>query len=116
MLANAPALGERYAAVRGGGATWNGPLPVPGAQNVLFPSEAFDNTTFTDGIENTFGVGPVKVNGHYPIYVSWEDYTAGKSNVILSGPVDGDFALAAGTILITATGKVGLHDAKSAGE
>ena len=72
-----------------GGVTWNGPLSVPGAQNVVFPPEAYDNTTFTDGIENTFGVGPAKVNGHYPLYVSWEDYSAGKTNVILSGSFDG---------------------------
>ncbi|HEX9097268.1 MAG TPA: sialidase family protein [Candidatus Dormibacteraeota bacterium] len=72
-----------------GGMTWNGPLSVPGAQKVVFPPEDYDNTTFTDGIENTFGVGPTKVNGHYPIYVSWEDYSAGKTNVILSGSFDG---------------------------
>jgi hypothetical protein len=72
-----------------GGLTWKGTLPVPGAQNVVFPPEAYDNTTFTDGIENTFAVGRSKVNGHYPIYVSWEDYSAGKTNVILSGSFDG---------------------------
>jgi hypothetical protein len=29
------------------------------------------------------------VNGHYPLYVSWEDFSAGVDNVILSGSFDG---------------------------
>src|SRR2546427_184630 len=67
-----------------GGVTWQGPLAVPGAQNVTSPPEAYDNTTFTDGIVNTFTVGTAKVNGRYPIYISWEDY-AGFDNIMLSG-------------------------------
>ena len=72
-----------------GGLTWNGPLPVTGAQNVTIAPLDYANTTFTDGIENTFTVGATKVNGHYPLYVSWEDDSAGNGNIILSGSFDG---------------------------
>src|SRR2546429_7401555 len=37
-----------------GGTTWLGPLQVTDAQGVTIPPEAYDNTTFTDGIVNTF--------------------------------------------------------------
>ena len=72
-----------------GGATWQGPLAVPGAQRVTIPPEAYDNTTFTDGITDTFTVGSAKVNGHYPLYMSWEDYATGHDNILLSGSFDG---------------------------
>ena len=72
-----------------GGVTWQGPLAVPGAQNVTIPPEAYDNTTFTDGIVNTFTVGTASVNGRYPIYMSWEDYGTGRDNILLSGSFDG---------------------------
>src|SRR5437870_2987379 len=72
-----------------GGITWQGPLPVPGAQNVTIPPEAYPNTTFTDGITDTFTVGTAKVNGRYPIYISWEDYASGFDNIMLSGSFDG---------------------------
>ena len=72
-----------------GGVTWQGPLPVPGAQNVAIPPEAYPNTTFTDGITDTFTVGTAKVNGRYPIYMSWEDYASGVDNIMLSGSFDG---------------------------
>jgi hypothetical protein len=72
-----------------GGATWQGPLPVTGAQKVAIPPEAYPNTTFTDGITDTFTVGTATVNGRYPIYMSWEDYASGFDNVMLSGSFDG---------------------------
>jgi hypothetical protein len=72
-----------------GGVTWQGPLPVTGAQNVTIPPEAYPNTTFTDGITDTFTVGTAKVNGRYPIYISWEDYSSGFDNIMLSGSFDG---------------------------
>src|SRR6266550_3872418 len=72
-----------------GGMTWQGPLAVPGAQNVTIPPEAYDNTTFTDGIVNTFTVGTARVNGRYPVYMSWEDYSTGHDNILLSGSFDG---------------------------
>src|SRR5256714_11530215 len=75
-----------------GGAAWQGPLGVPGAQNVTIPPEAYDNTTFTDGIVNTFTVGSVKAHKtdmNYPLYMSWEDYGSGKDNILLSSSIDG---------------------------
>src|SRR3989442_11557255 len=72
-----------------GGVTWQGPLPVPGAQNVTIPPEAYPNTPFTDGITDTFTVGTAKLNGRYPIYISWEDYASGFDNIMLSGSFDG---------------------------
>ena len=72
-----------------GGMTWKGPLRVTGAQNVTVPPLDYANTTFTDGIENTFTVGSKPVNGQYPLYVAWEDDSAGNGNVILSGSFDG---------------------------
>src|SRR6266852_4750076 len=65
------------------------PLAVTGAQNVAIPPEAYPNTTFTDGITDTFTVGTARVNGRYPIYVSWEDDASGFDNIMLSGSFDG---------------------------
>lgn len=64
---------------RDGGATWQGPLPV--IQNVLLPT--YQNTTFREGIVNTFAVGTKKVGGVYPLYVGYEDGSSGLSNVYL---------------------------------
>src|SRR6266550_2330687 len=72
-----------------GGMTWQGPLAVTGAQNVTIPPEAYPKTTFTDGITDTFTVGTTKVNGRYPLYISWEDYASGYDNIMLSGSFDG---------------------------
>jgi hypothetical protein len=75
-----------------GGQTWQGPLDVPGAQGVVLTPEAFDNTTFTDGISDTFTVGASKAHrgdSSYPLYISWEDYSTGHSNILLSGSFDG---------------------------
>ena len=70
-----------------GGTTWSVASTV--IQNVTPPPLIYPNTTFRDGIENTFTVGSTLVNGHYPLYVSWEDFSAGVDNVILSGSFDG---------------------------
>jgi hypothetical protein len=72
-----------------GGVTWQGPLAVTGAQNVIIPPQSYANTTFTDGIEDSFTVGTTAVNGRYPLYISWEDFSAGNANIILSGSFDG---------------------------
>ena len=53
------------------------------------PPLTYANTTFRDGIENTFATGPVAVRGHYPLYVSYEDYSAGVGNVELTASYDG---------------------------
>jgi hypothetical protein len=68
-----------------GGETWQGPLPV--IQNVIVPT--YQNTTFREGIVNTFAVGSKKVNGFYPLYVSYEDGATGLSNVYLTASYDG---------------------------
>jgi hypothetical protein len=44
-----------------GGASWHGPLPV--VKDIAVPT--YQNTTFREGIVNTFGVGPKKVGGRY---------------------------------------------------
>jgi hypothetical protein len=67
-----------------GGASWQGPLPV--TKDIAVPT--YKNTTFREGIVNTFGVGPKKVSGRYPLYVSWEDGTTGLSNVYLTASND----------------------------
>jgi hypothetical protein len=75
-----------------GGVTWQGPLATP-AQNVQIPPLTYANTTFTDGIEDTFTVGSKAVNrvspAVYPLYVSWEDFSAGNVNILVSGSLDG---------------------------
>jgi len=68
-----------------GGATWQGPLPV--AKNINVP--VYRNTTFREGIVNTFAVGPRRVGGYYPLYVSYEDGASGLSNVYLRASYDG---------------------------
>jgi hypothetical protein len=69
-----------------GGASWQGPLPV--TKDIAVPT--YQNTTFREGIVNTFAVGPRKTkNGSYPLYVSWEDGTGGLSNVYLTASYDG---------------------------
>jgi hypothetical protein len=67
-----------------GGATWNGPLPVVDSVNV----PTYKNTTFREGIVNTFAVGTKKVGGAYPLYVSYEDGGSGLSNVYLTASYD----------------------------
>ena len=67
-----------------GGATWQGPLPVVDSVNV----PTYQNTTFREGIVNTFAVGTQKVGKYYPLYVSYEDGGSGLSNVFLTASYD----------------------------
>jgi hypothetical protein len=70
-----------------GGITWQGPRVV--IQNVQDPPLVYANTTFRDGIEDTFAVGNhLSAQGHYPLYVAWEDYSVGVGNVIMSASYD----------------------------
>jgi hypothetical protein len=70
-----------------GGVTWSTiGTPVP---SVTAPPLLYANTTFRDGIEDTFALGPNQVAGHYPLYVSYEDYSAGVGNVLLTASYDG---------------------------
>ncbi|HEX3227293.1 MAG TPA: hypothetical protein VHQ89_14450 [Gaiellaceae bacterium] len=69
-----------------GGATWQtigSPISLPSVT-----PEIFANTTFRDGIIDTFAVGSHPVDGHYPLYVAYEDYSAGVSNVLLTVSYD----------------------------
>ncbi|GCE06939.1 sialidase family protein [Dictyobacter aurantiacus] len=71
-----------------GGKTWQAPQVV--VQNVQLPPGNYANTTFRDGIEDTFAVGnQLSAQGSYPLYVAWEDYSAGVVNTILSASYDG---------------------------
>jgi hypothetical protein len=70
-----------------GGVSWESLPNVVG--HVSAPPLIYANTTFRDGIEDTFAVGTKLINGHYPLYVSWEDYSAGVGNLILSASYNG---------------------------
>jgi hypothetical protein len=70
-----------------GGVSWESLPNVVG--HVSAPPLIYPNTTFRDGIEDTFAVGTHLLNGHYPLYVSWEDYSTGFGNLILSASYDG---------------------------
>ncbi len=70
-----------------GGVTWTGSGTA--VQDVTPPPYMYANTTFRDGIESTFTVGTSAVNGHYPLYVSYEDYSAGVDNIGLTASYDG---------------------------
>jgi hypothetical protein len=67
------------------GKTWQGPLPV--TTGISVPT--YKNTTFREGIVNTFAVGSRAIAPHvYPLYVAWEDGSAGVSNIWLSASYD----------------------------
>ena len=68
-----------------GGVTWQGPLQV--ADNIQVPT--YQNTTFREGIVDSFAVGRSKINGHYPLYVTYEDSSTGASHVYLLTSLDG---------------------------
>lgn len=81
-----------------GGKSWQGPLLVGPAQGVAFPPLCFgpfgcyQNTTFRDGIPNSFGVGPqLSAQRSYPLYVGFEAYDAatGVTNVFVTASYDG---------------------------
>lgn len=70
-----------------GGATWTTPgMPLASATP---PPLRYANTTFRDGIENTYAVGDhLDAQGAYPQYVSYEDYSAGVVNLMLTASYD----------------------------
>jgi hypothetical protein len=54
------------------------------------PPLVYPNTTIRDGIENTFAVGNrLDSQGRYPLYVAYEDFSAGVDNVLLTASYDG---------------------------
>jgi hypothetical protein len=73
-----------------GGMTWIGPSIV--ASDVHVPpltGAGYVNTTFEDGIEETFAVGNHRSStGHYPIYVAYESKSTGFGNILLSASTD----------------------------
>jgi hypothetical protein len=63
------------------GATWQGPTTVVRGINV----PTYQNTTFREGIVNTFSVGSNPLAPHtYPLYVAYEDGSLGVSNIWLT--------------------------------
>jgi hypothetical protein len=58
------------------------------ASDIGAPGLIYPNTQFRDGIEDTFVVGQQPVNGHFPLYTSWEDHSTGFGNVILTASFD----------------------------
>ena len=70
-----------------GGVTWQSVSTI--VQHVVAPPLIYPNTSFRDGIEDTFAVGPVRLaNGAYPLYIAWEDYSTGFGNLMLSASYD----------------------------
>jgi hypothetical protein len=70
-----------------GGMTWTSTLI---SDTITATPFVYPNTTFRDGIEESFGVGTHKIGtpGAYPLYVTWEDYSAGVVNILLSASYD----------------------------
>ncbi len=71
------------------GRTWQGPLSV--VRGISVPT--YQNTTFREGIVNTFTVGSHKVGTDalgdvYPLYVAYEDGSTGVSNIWLTASYD----------------------------
>ncbi|HEY2220006.1 MAG TPA: sialidase family protein [Gaiellaceae bacterium] len=67
------------------GGHWTSPKPIVSGVNV----PTYQNTTFREGILDTFGVGSHPVNGHYPLYLAYEDASGGVSNIWLRESDDG---------------------------
>src|SRR5436190_283466 len=69
-----------------GGVTRQGPrLVVSGVQ-----TPTYLNTTFSEGIVNSFGLGTKQVNGHWPLYVAYENEDPdGLARVYVTGSLDG---------------------------
>ena len=71
-----------------GGKTWS--VAGTAVPSVTPPPAIYPNTTFRDGIENTFAAGThIDKQGHYPLYVAYEDFSAGAGNVMLTASYDG---------------------------
>jgi hypothetical protein len=71
-----------------GGKTWS--VVGTAVPSATPPPLIYPNTTFRDGIENTFTVGShLDSKGAYPLYVAYEDFSAGVDNVLLTASFDG---------------------------
>jgi hypothetical protein len=71
-----------------GGQTWS--VAGTAVASAIPPPLIYPNTTFRDGIEDTFGVGnQLDTQGRYPLYVAYEDFSARADNVLLTASYDG---------------------------
>ncbi len=70
-----------------GGVTWTPVSTV--ADDIAAPPARYANTTFRDGILNSFGLGNRLVGANYPLYVTWENYSTGVTNILLAASYDG---------------------------
>jgi hypothetical protein len=72
-----------------GGQSWVGLATA--IQNIPGPAfvGGYQNTTFTDGIDNTFAVGTTLVNGHYPLYIAYNERLTIVANVLVTASYDG---------------------------
>src|SRR4029077_12035206 len=68
-----------------GGMTWTSTLI---SDTITATPFVYPNPTFRDGIEESFAVGNQRIGGHYPLYVTWEDYSAGVVNILLAASYD----------------------------
>lgn len=73
-----------------GGVTWIGPSVVASGVHVPpLTGAGYANTTFEDGIEETFAVGNhLSAQGHYPIYLAYESKSTGFGNILLKASYD----------------------------
>jgi hypothetical protein len=71
-----------------GGKTWS--VAGTAVSSATPPPLIYPNTTFRDGIEDTFAVGNrLDSQGHYPLYVAYEDFSARVGNVLMTASYDG---------------------------
>jgi hypothetical protein len=73
-----------------GGITWIGPSVAASSVHVPpLTGAGYVNTTFEDGIEETFAVGNhLASTGHYPVYVAYESKSTGFGNILLTASYD----------------------------
>jgi len=64
-----------------GGLTWTSTLIT---DTIMATPFVYPNTTLRDGIEESFAVGNKRIGAYYPLYVTWEDYSAGVVNILLA--------------------------------
>jgi hypothetical protein len=73
-----------------GGVTWHGPsVAASGVHVPPLTGAGYVNTTFEDGIEETFAVGThLAPSGQYPVYVAYESKSTGFGNILLTASYD----------------------------
>ena len=67
-----------------GGVTWQGPyLAATGVHTAPLTGPGYENTTFEDGIEESFNVGA------HALYLAYESKSSGHGNILLTASYDG---------------------------